>query len=117
MNILNTGGLTAEQAEALFNLANNGVLTRIGERGKSCEDLYQWGLHPHTAETGSARAPNRLTPPTPVPGAPRFCHPALRTPPIQSGHRSTSSITSYSCCGDAADVCSIRKRTLAPSFQ
>ena len=33
MNILNTGGLTAEQAEALFNLANNGVLTRIGERG------------------------------------------------------------------------------------
>jgi hypothetical protein len=41
MNILNTGGLTAEQAEALFNLSNNGVLTRIGERGKSCEDLYQ----------------------------------------------------------------------------
>jgi hypothetical protein len=56
MNILNTGGLTADQAEALFNLANNGVLTRIDERGKRCEDLYQWGLHPHTAETGSALA-------------------------------------------------------------
>jgi len=56
MNVLNTGGLTAEQAEALFNLANNGVLTRIDERGKRCEDLYQWGLHPHTAETGSALA-------------------------------------------------------------
>jgi hypothetical protein len=54
MNIQNTGGLTAEQAEALFNLANNGVLTRIDERGKRCEDLYQWGLHPHTAETRSA---------------------------------------------------------------
>ena len=56
MSILNTGGLTAEQAEALFNLANNGVLTRIDERGHRCEDLYQWGLHPHTAETGSALA-------------------------------------------------------------
>jgi hypothetical protein len=54
MNIQNTGGLTAEQAEALFNLANNGVLTRTDERGKRCEDLYQWGLHPHTAETRSA---------------------------------------------------------------
>jgi hypothetical protein len=29
-------GLTAEQAEALFNLANNGVLTRIDERGQRC---------------------------------------------------------------------------------
>jgi hypothetical protein len=56
MSILNTGGLTAEQAEALFNLANNGVLTRIDERGRRCEDLCQWGLHPHTAETGSALA-------------------------------------------------------------
>jgi hypothetical protein len=57
MSILNTGGLTAEQAEALFNLANNGVLTCIDERGRRCEDLYQWGLHPHTAETGSALGP------------------------------------------------------------
>jgi hypothetical protein len=56
MNIPNTGGLTAQQAEALFNLANNGVLTRIDERGKRCKDLYQWGLHPRTAETGSALA-------------------------------------------------------------
>jgi hypothetical protein len=56
MSIPNTGGLTAEQAEALFNLANNGVLTRIDERGQRCEDLYLWGLHPHTAETGSALA-------------------------------------------------------------
>jgi len=45
-----------QQAEALFNLANNGVLTRVDERGRRCEDLYQWGLHPHTAETGSALA-------------------------------------------------------------
>lgn len=49
-------GLTAEQAEALFNVANNGVLTRIDERGQRCEDLYQWGLHPDTAEPGSALA-------------------------------------------------------------
>jgi calcineurin-like phosphoesterase family protein len=63
MSILNTGGLTAEQAEALFNLANNGVLTRIDERGRRCEDLYQWGLHPHTAgilvaRRGSHRQPH-----------------------------------------------------------
>lgn len=46
-------GLTAEQAEALFNLANNGVLTRIDERGKRCDDLYQWALHPHHGAPGS----------------------------------------------------------------
>jgi hypothetical protein len=56
MSIPNTGGLTAQQAEALFNLANNGVLTRIDERGQRCDDLYQWALRPHTAETGSALA-------------------------------------------------------------
>lgn len=56
MSIPNSGGLTAEHAEALFNLATNGVLTRIDERGQRCEDLYQWALHPHTAETGSALA-------------------------------------------------------------
>ncbi|MDT5285505.1 MAG: hypothetical protein QOF88_394 [Mycobacterium sp.] len=49
-------GLTAEQAEALFNLANNGVLTRIDERGQRCGDLYQWGLHPHHGEAGSPLA-------------------------------------------------------------
>lgn len=49
-------GLTAEQAEALFNLAHSGVLTRIDERGERCADLYQWGLHPHVAEHGSALA-------------------------------------------------------------
>lgn len=49
-------GLTAEQAEALFNLAHNGVLTRIDERGERCGDLYQWGLHPHVAKHGSALA-------------------------------------------------------------
>jgi hypothetical protein len=55
MSIPNTG-LTAEQAELLFNLAHNGVLTRIDERGRRCCDLYQWGLHPHHAEEGSALA-------------------------------------------------------------
>jgi hypothetical protein len=49
-------GLNAEQAEALFNLANRGVLTRIDERGQRCGDLYQWGLHPRTAEGQSALA-------------------------------------------------------------
>jgi hypothetical protein len=49
-------GLTAEQAEALFNLAHNSVLTRIDERVERCGDLYQWGLHPHIAEHGSALA-------------------------------------------------------------
>jgi hypothetical protein len=56
MSIPNTGGLTAEQAEALFNLAHNGVLTRIDERGERCGDLYPWGLHPRVAEDGSALA-------------------------------------------------------------
>jgi hypothetical protein len=55
MSIPNTG-LTAEQAELLFNLAHGGVLTRIDERGQRCGDLYQWGLHPPHAEEGSALA-------------------------------------------------------------
>lgn len=50
------GGLTADQAEAFFNLANNGVLTRIDERGQRAGDLFQWGLHPHIAEPGSVLA-------------------------------------------------------------
>lgn len=49
-------GLNVEQAEALFNLTHNGVLTRIDERGQRCGDLYQWALHPHTAERGSPLA-------------------------------------------------------------
>lgn len=49
-------GLNVEQAEFLFNLAHRGVLTRIDERGQRCGDLYQWGLHPHTAEEGSPLA-------------------------------------------------------------
>lgn len=49
-------GLNAEQAEALFNLKHNGVLTRIDERGQRCGELYQWGLHPHVAAEGSPLA-------------------------------------------------------------
>ena len=56
MNIPNLGGLTAEQAEALFNLANNGVPTRIDDRGRRAGELFQWGLHPRTAEPGSPLA-------------------------------------------------------------
>ena len=56
MSIPNIGGLTPDQAEAFFNLANNGVLTRIDERGQRAGELFQWGLHPHTAEPGSALA-------------------------------------------------------------
>lgn len=48
--------MTVEQAEALLNLLGNGVLSRIDERGRRCGDLYQWGLNPHTAESGSALA-------------------------------------------------------------
>jgi hypothetical protein len=51
-----SAGLTADQAEMLFNLKYNGVLTRIDERGQRCGDLYQWGLHPHVPEEGSALA-------------------------------------------------------------
>lgn len=56
MSIPKIGGLTADQAEALFDLANNGVLTRIDERGQRAGELFQWGMHPHTAEPGSALA-------------------------------------------------------------
>lgn len=56
MSIPNVGGLTADQAEAFFNLANNGVLTRIDERGQRAGELFQWGLHPRTADPGSALA-------------------------------------------------------------
>ena len=56
MDFSSSGGLTGEQLEALFDLANNGVLSRIDARSLRCEDLYQWGLHPHTAAPGSALA-------------------------------------------------------------
>lgn len=49
-------GLNVEQAEALFNLTHNGVLIRIDERGQRCGDLYQWAIHPRTAERGSPLA-------------------------------------------------------------
>ncbi|SPM35797.1 hypothetical protein MRAB57_3628 [Mycobacterium rhizamassiliense] len=49
-------GLNAEQAETLLNLATNGVLNRVDERGQRCGELYQWGLHPRTADPGSALA-------------------------------------------------------------
>jgi hypothetical protein len=35
-------GQDANLAEAIFNLANNGVLSRIDERGQRCHDLFQW---------------------------------------------------------------------------
>jgi hypothetical protein len=47
---------TQEQAELLFNLTSRGVLTRIDERGQRCGELYQWAIHPHTAEDGSPLA-------------------------------------------------------------
>lgn len=40
--------------EALLNIKHNGVLARIDEYGRRCGDLYEWGIHPHTAEAGSA---------------------------------------------------------------
>ncbi|MBX7433785.1 hypothetical protein JDV09_16965 [Mycobacterium sp. Y57] len=49
-------GLTADQAEALFNITHNGVLTRIDARGLRCGELYQWGIHPRSAEVGSVLA-------------------------------------------------------------
>lgn len=40
----------------LMNIKHNGVLARIDELGRRCGDLHEWGLHPHTAEEGSALA-------------------------------------------------------------
>lgn len=37
----------------MFNLANNGVLTRIDQRGERAGELFSWGLHLRTAEAGS----------------------------------------------------------------
>jgi hypothetical protein len=47
-------GQNADLAEAIFNLANNGVLSRIDERGKRCHDLFQWGIHPHHSDEQSS---------------------------------------------------------------
>ncbi|HEY5857337.1 MAG TPA: hypothetical protein VIW24_25740 [Aldersonia sp.] len=56
MSIPITGGLSAEQAEAFFNLAHNGVLTRIDEHGQRCGELYQWA-HTHTPPRTGVRSP------------------------------------------------------------
>jgi hypothetical protein len=45
-----------EIVEAMVNLATNGALDRIDQRGKRARELYQWGLHPHHAEPGSPLA-------------------------------------------------------------
>src|SRR6516225_8589036 len=45
-----------EIVEALVNLATNGALDRIDQRGKRARELRQWGLHPHHAEPGSPLA-------------------------------------------------------------
>lgn len=42
--------------EAMVNLATNGALDRIDQRGKRARELRQWGLHPHHAELGSPLA-------------------------------------------------------------
>ena len=42
--------------ESMVNLATNGALDRIDQRGKRARELYQWGLHPHHAEPGSPLA-------------------------------------------------------------
>ena len=63
MSIPHMGGLTAEQTEAFFNLAHNGVLTRIDERGQQCGDLYQWGCTRTSPRKGVCSPP--MTPPSP----------------------------------------------------
>jgi hypothetical protein len=42
--------------EAMVNIATNGALDRIDQRGKRARELYRWGLHPHHAEAGSPLA-------------------------------------------------------------
>ncbi len=42
--------------EALVNIATNGALDRVDQRGKRGRELRQWGLHPHHAEPGSPLA-------------------------------------------------------------
>ena len=42
--------------EAMVNLATNGAMDRIDQRGKRARELRQWGLHPHHAEPGSPLA-------------------------------------------------------------
>jgi hypothetical protein len=45
-----------EIVEAMVNLATNGALDRIDQRGKRACELYQWGLHPHHPDPGSPLA-------------------------------------------------------------
>lgn len=45
-----------EAVEAFINLASNGVLDRIDQRGKRARELHQWSLHPHHAEPESPLA-------------------------------------------------------------
>ncbi len=47
---------TREMVEAMVNIATNGALDRIDQRGKRARELYRWGLHPHHAEAGSPLA-------------------------------------------------------------
>jgi hypothetical protein len=47
---------TREVVEAMVNIATNGALDRIDQRGTRARELYQWGLHPHHAEDGSPLA-------------------------------------------------------------
>jgi hypothetical protein len=54
-------GQNADLAEAIFNLANNGVLSRIDERGTRCHDLFQWGIHPHHPDEQSPLAADDAT--------------------------------------------------------
>ena len=42
--------------ESMVNLATNGALDRIDQRGKRARELRQWGLHPHHPEPGSPLA-------------------------------------------------------------
>ncbi|MGH3726497.1 MAG: hypothetical protein ACRDUS_20510 [Mycobacterium sp.] len=55
MSISNTP-IPHELIEALFNMKHNGVLGYVDELGRRCGDLHEWGLHPRTAEEGSALA-------------------------------------------------------------
>ncbi|WP_162625491.1 hypothetical protein [Mycolicibacterium llatzerense] len=56
MTTPNTAPLQQELIEALMNLKSGGVLAHIDKHGARCGDLYEWGLHPRTAEEGSALA-------------------------------------------------------------
>ncbi|WP_074339261.1 hypothetical protein [Mycobacteroides abscessus] len=54
--VANSNPSEHELQEAMYDFLHNGVLSRIDERGKRCDDLYQWGLHPHSGAPDSALA-------------------------------------------------------------